>query len=95
MSKLNSQEIQKHTVKLKNWEISQDRTKITASYKFKDFKQAWAFMNGCALKAEQMQHHPEWSNVYNKVDVELTTHDAGGLTEKDFELASFMDEFSK
>ncbi|MAM33691.1 MAG: 4a-hydroxytetrahydrobiopterin dehydratase [Micavibrio sp.] len=95
MSKLNSQEIEKQANKLENWTVSSDGSKLIASYQFKDFKRAWAFMSACALKAEQMQHHPEWSNVYNKVDIELTTHDVGGLTEKDFEMAAFMDEFSK
>lgn len=68
-----------------------DRDAVRRVYKFADFKTAWAFMSGSALKAEQMDHHPEWSNVYATVDVVLTTHDAGGVTEKDAELAGFMD----
>ncbi|MBL8833629.1 MAG: 4a-hydroxytetrahydrobiopterin dehydratase, partial [Rhodospirillales bacterium] len=61
------------------------------SYKFADFNAAFAFMTRVALKAEKMDHHPEWFNVYNKVDVVLSTHDAGGLTERDIKLAKFMD----
>lgn len=57
---------------------------------FKDFKEAFSFMSAVATKAEEMCHHPEWFNVYNKVKVELTTHDTGGLSEKDYEMAKFM-----
>ena len=58
---------------------------------FKDFNQAWGFMSRVALKAESMNHHPEWFNVYNKVDVTLSTHDCQGLSERDVKLASFME----
>ena len=68
-----------------------ERDAVQRSYRFADFKTAFAFMSASALKAEQMDHHPEWFNVYAKVDVTLTTHDAGGVTEKDAELADFMD----
>lgn len=77
---------------LSGWSITAgERDAIEKAFKFADFKTAWAFMSGSALKAEQMDHHPEWSNVYNRVHVTLTTHDAGGVTEKDAELAGFMD----
>lgn len=76
---------------LKNWQPVAGRDAITRSFTFKDFKQAFAFMTQCALKAEQMNHHPEWFNVYNKVEVTLTTHDTGGVSEKDIKLAKFMD----
>jgi 4a-hydroxytetrahydrobiopterin dehydratase len=79
---------------LTGWEASSDGTRLMKSYKFSDFKTAWAFMSAVALKAEQLNHHPEWFNVYNKVDVTLTTHDAGGLTELDVKLGSFMDDFA-
>lgn len=72
----------------------EDRDAVSRKFKFADFKTAWAFMSGVALKAEQMDHHPEWSNVYSTVDVLLTTHDAGGVTQKDVELATFMDELA-
>ena len=68
-----------------------DRDAIQKTYKFADFKTAFGFMSSAALKAEQMDHHPEWFNVYNRVEVTLTTHDADGVTELDVELASFMD----
>ncbi|XBQ17115.1 MAG: 4a-hydroxytetrahydrobiopterin dehydratase [Oceanicaulis sp.] len=74
------------------WEkVEGDRDAVRKVYKFQDFKTAFGFMTTVALKAEQMDHHPEWFNVYNTVDVTLSTHDAGGVTEKDVELAKFMD----
>ena len=74
------------------WARADDaREAVSRRFKFADFKTAWAFMSACALKAEQMDHHPEWFNVYSTVDVVLTTHDAGGVTEKDAELADFME----
>lgn len=78
--------------KLKGWKADDGRDAIAKQFKFKDFNAAFGFMTRVALKADKMDHHPEWSNVYNKVDVVLTTHDAGGVTEKDVELAAFMDE---
>ena len=76
---------------LSGWREADDRDAITRTYQFPDFKQAMGFMVRVALKAEQMNHHPEWFNVYNRVDVTLATHDAGGLTPLDVELAQFMD----
>jgi 4a-hydroxytetrahydrobiopterin dehydratase len=67
------------------------RDAISKSFAFRDFNQAFAFMTRVALMAEKMDHHPEWSNVYNKVEVVLTSHDAGGLTERDVKLAKFID----
>ncbi|MDJ0920933.1 MAG: 4a-hydroxytetrahydrobiopterin dehydratase [Henriciella sp.] len=81
--------------KLTSWEkLDEDRDAICKAFKFSDFKSAWAFMSGTALKAEQMDHHPEWFNVYNRVDVVLTTHDADGVTELDVTLGSFMDNLA-
>ncbi|MEL7480511.1 MAG: 4a-hydroxytetrahydrobiopterin dehydratase [Pseudomonadota bacterium] len=81
---------------LSGWRATEgDRDAISKSFKFADFKTAWAFMSGAALKAEQMDHHPEWSNVYNRVDVVLTTHDADGVTAKDTELGAFMDALAE
>ena len=68
-----------------------DETSRHTQWKFKDFAQAMAFMNAVAEVAERMNHHPEWTNVYNRVNVRLTTHDAGGLTQLDFDLAQAMD----
>ena len=80
---------------LKGWKaVEGDRDAIHKAFKFADFKTAFAFMSGAALKAEQMDHHPEWFNVYNKVEVTLTTHDAAGVTQKDLELAGFMDQLA-
>ncbi|MCI4643778.1 MAG: 4a-hydroxytetrahydrobiopterin dehydratase [Hyphomonadaceae bacterium] len=73
----------------------EEREAVAKRFKFADFKTAWAFMSASALKAEQMDHHPEWFNVYSTVDVVLTTHDAGGVTEKDAELADFMDALAE
>ncbi len=68
------------------------RDAIQRTYKFKDFNQAFGFMTRVALKADQLDHHPEWFNVYNRVEVTLATHDADGVTELDVQLAKFMDE---
>lgn len=68
---------------------------IEREYTFKNFSQAFAFMTRCAMKAEKLNHHPEWSNVYGRVAVTLTTHDAGGVTDLDIELAKAMDAYSK
>ena len=81
--------------KLSGWsERAGERDAIEKTFKFADFKTAFGFMSTCPLKAEQMDHHPEWFNVWNKVDVTLATHDAGGVTELDLTLASFMDEIA-
>lgn len=80
---------------LKGWTVGEgERDAIAKTYRFADFKSAFAFMSSVALKAEQMDHHPEWFNVYNRVDVILTTHDADGVTQKDLELAGFMDQLA-
>ena len=69
-----------------------DRDAIQRTFKFKDFNAAFGFMTRVAIKAETLDHHPEWFNVYNRVDVTLATHDAGGVTALDVTLATFMDE---
>ena len=76
---------------LPQWRLAEGRDAITRSLKFKDFNQAWGFMARVALQAERMDHHPEWANVYNRVDVTLTTHDCNGLSERDVKLARFID----
>ena len=76
---------------LKGWSAVQGRDAISKSYKFADFNAAFGFMTRVALKADQMDHHPEWFNVYNRVDVTLSTHDAGGVTDRDVALAQFID----
>jgi len=77
--------------KLNGWELVEGRDAIARTFQFADFNAAFGFMTRAALKAEAMDHHPEWFNVWNKVDVTLSTHDAGGLTALDMELAAFMD----
>jgi len=74
-----------------NWARESSRDAIQREFVFKDFNQAFAFMTQVALAAEKADHHPEWSNVYNKVRVTLSTHDAGGVTQKDLDLARFID----
>ena len=78
---------------LPGWRFDAARNGIARSFKFRDFSEAFAFMARTALAAEQADHHPEWSNVWNRVDVLLTTHSAGGLTAKDVALAKRMDGF--
>ena len=78
--------------KLNSWVKTDDkRDAITKEFKFSDFKSAFGFMTSIALKAEEIQHHPEWFNVYNKVKITLTTHDVGGLSDKDIVLGQFID----
>lgn len=76
---------------LSDWSEAQGRDAITKTFTFKDFNAAFGFMSRAALMAEKMDHHPEWFNVYNRVDVTLASHDAGGLTDRDIRLARFMD----
>ena len=73
------------------WAVAEGRDAITKTFRFKDFSAAWGFMSRAALVAEKLGHHPEWSNVWNRVEATLTTHDAGGLTQLDIDLATAMD----
>lgn len=73
------------------WELARDGKAIARTFRFKDFSEAWGFMNRVALLAETQDHHPEWFNVYNRVEVTLTTHDAGGLSARDARMAAAMD----
>ena len=75
------------------WTADLDRPSIRRTFHFKDFSEAFGFMTRVALAAETADHHPEWSNVYNRVDVVLTTHDAGGVTARDVALAKHMNRF--
>ena len=74
------------------WILSSDGKSITKSWKFRSFRDALAWMVRAGFEAESMNHHPDWTNVYNRVEVRLTTHDKGGLTEKDIELARRMEK---
>ena len=79
---------------LPGWARAEDRDAIVRSFRFRDFGEAFAFMTQVAIEAEKADHHPEWSNVWNRVDIQLTTHSAGGLTDKDIALARRIDEIA-
>ncbi len=76
---------------LPQWSLAEERDAIRRVFRFADFSAAWAFMTRVALLAEKHDHHPEWSNVYNRVEILLSTHDAGGLSERDVQLAKAID----
>ena len=76
------------------WRVVDGKPAIAKTFTFADFNAAFGFMTRVALKADAMDHHPEWFNVYNRVEVTLTTHDAGGVTERDVALAQFMDSIA-
>ena len=88
--RLSDAEREETLAKLDGWSLVDGREAISKSFVFKDFNEAFGFMSRVALKAEKMDHHPEWFNVYKTVDVTLATHDANGLTELDVKLATFM-----
>lgn len=93
--KLDGKAVTEALAGLDGWKLTRDGAAIGRKFEFKNFNEAFGFMTRCALAAEKMDHHPEWSNVYKTVDVELTTHDAGGLTELDIKLATKMNSFAK
>lgn len=93
-NKLAIEELKQALKRLPDWQLVANREAIVRKFQFVDFDAAFAFMTRCALLAAKMDHHPEWFNVYNKVDVTLATHDAGGVTQKDIELATAMDGYS-
>jgi 4a-hydroxytetrahydrobiopterin dehydratase len=76
---------------LARWQMVDGRDAIHRALRFKDFNEAWGFMTRVALIAERMDHHPEWFNVYSRVEITLSTHDCGGLSERDVKLARFID----
>ena len=81
---------------INGWELtSGGREAYSKLFKFADFKQAFSFMTSLAMKAEQINHHPEWENVYNKVKITLTTHDKGGITKLDYDMALFAESCFK
>ena len=94
MAKLTIEELGNALKRLPDWELVKDREAIMRKFQFVDFDAAFAFMTRSALLAAKMDHHPEWFNVYNKVDVTLATHDAGGVTQKDIDLAAAMDGYA-
>ena len=80
---------------LPGWEAQKDRDAIAKTFEFRDFITAWGFMSRVAIFAEKIDHHPEWSNVYGKVSIVLTTHDADGVTERDVKLAEFIERAAR
>ncbi len=80
--------------RLPHWRLLPDRDALARTFKFKDFSGAFGFMARAALVAEKLDHHPEWTNVWNRVDITLSTHDAGGLTDRDVALAEAMDKIA-
>ena len=91
MEKLDGANLQQALSQIPQWTFNAQAHAIERQWVFKDFNQAFGFMARVALAAEQHNHHPNWSNVYNRVQVQLCTHDAGGLTHKDIELARWID----
>jgi 4a-hydroxytetrahydrobiopterin dehydratase len=92
-SKLDDAEVERRLRDLPSWRI--ENGKLHREYRFADFVTAFGFMTSAALVAESLNHHPEWFNVYGTVRVDLTTHDAGGITERDFTLASRMEALAR
>jgi len=92
--KLSEEERASALAALPGWAHAGERDAIVRSFRFEDFSAAWSFMARVALAAEQADHHPEWTNVWNRVDILLTTHSAGGLTAKDVALAKRIDTFA-
>ena len=90
--KLNFDEIKIEKNKLSTWKFSADNLSISRELSFQDFNEAWGFMNRIALWAEKLNHHPEWFNVYNRVRITLTTHDLGGISTLDIQLATIIDQ---
>jgi 4a-hydroxytetrahydrobiopterin dehydratase len=94
LTKLKIDELKTALKRLPDWQLVKDREAISRKFQFVDFDAAFSFMTRAALLAAKMEHHPEWFNVYNKVEVTLATHDAGGVTVKDIELAAAMDGYA-
>jgi 4a-hydroxytetrahydrobiopterin dehydratase len=90
-TKLTDQERASLPQSLPSWSVRSDRDALHREFRFKNFSEAWGFMNRVALLAEQQDHHPEWFNVWNTVRIDLSTHDAGGLTSNDVRLAKSID----
>ena len=95
INKLASEERSTQLPQLHGWVAVAGRDAIQRHFKFADFNEAFGFMTRVAIKAQEMDHHPEWFNVYNKVEITLSTHEAGGLTERDILLARFIDQAGK
>jgi len=90
--KLSDADVQGRLGEITGWELKDG--KLHREFQFKDFIAAFGFMTACALRAEKMDHHPEWFNVYNKVVVDLQSHDVGGISDRDFQLAADMNRLA-
>ena len=95
MKKLSKTEVTNKLKKLSGWKLIKGRNAITKTFKFKNFTEAFGWMTSMALYAEKKDHHPEWFNVYSTVEVTLSTHDAGGVTNLDLDMAREMNRTSK
>jgi 4a-hydroxytetrahydrobiopterin dehydratase len=93
VAKLSDQEIATALGKLPGWSRADGRSAIVKKFQFADFNEAWGFMCRVALAAEKQDHHPEWFNVWNRVEITLSTHDAGGLSARDVKLAETIERF--
>ncbi|MEW9581217.1 4a-hydroxytetrahydrobiopterin dehydratase [Paraburkholderia sp. DGU8] len=94
IQKLTSDERAERLALLNGWQAVPDRDAIQRKLQFADFNETFGFMTRVAIKAQQMDHHPEWFNVYNKVEITLSTHEANGVSARDIELASFIDSIT-
>jgi 4a-hydroxytetrahydrobiopterin dehydratase len=94
LKKLTAQERVEALRKVPDWHMLEDRDAIARQYRFADFNAAFGFMSRLALYAERVDHHPEWFNVYNRVEITLSTHDAGGLTQRDIDFAVLADRLA-
>jgi len=92
MNKLSSEEIAAHLKSLPGWQTYDNA--IGRAFKFADFNEAFAFLTRIAMLSEKMDHHADWSGVYNKVNIRLSTHDAGGVTQRDIKMATVINEYA-
>ena len=92
ITKLFESQVMEALENLPGWDKTREGKAIHKRFEFKDFNDAWGFMNDVAVMAEKMNHHPDWSNIYNAVDITLTTHDVGGITYRDIELANAIEK---
>jgi 4a-hydroxytetrahydrobiopterin dehydratase len=91
---LSQESVRGYLSSLTGWRLSDDERALHKHFSFKNFNAAFGWMTHIALQAEKMDHHPEWTNIYKNVDVRLTTHEAGGITELDIKMAKFMNDSS-
>ena len=95
IKKLSAVERRRHLAALQGWKKVRGREAIFKSFRFRNFNEAFGFMTRVAMMADRMDHHPEWFNVYNRVVIDLTAYDDGGISDLDFELASRADDLAR